>query len=130
MSVVIILRKVKDEIFLPISYVFFCIGCIIQADVHAIHRNADLWGPEDPNEFIPERHMAKRHPVAFMPFGVGPRNCVGMRFALMELKTALATILHRYTVLPGEKIEEGMKRQETFSLSPEAVYVRMEKRSK
>lgn len=98
--------------------------------MHAIHRNIDLWGPEDPNEFIPERHMTKRHAVAFMPFGVGPRNCVGMRFALMELKTALAAILHRYTVSPGEKLEEGMKRQETFTLSPEAVYVRLEKRSK
>ena len=104
--------------------------CIIQADVYSIHRNVDLWGPEDPNEFVPERHMTKRHPVAFMPFGVGPRNCVGMRFALMELKIALATILHRYTILPGEKIEQGIKRQETITLSPEAIYIRIEKRSK
>ena len=65
-----------------------------------------------------------------MPFGVGPRNCVGMRLALMELKVVLANILHKYNILPGEKIEEGMKRQETFTLSPEAVYVKMEQRSK
>jgi cytochrome P450 len=65
-----------------------------------------------------------------MSFGVGPRNCVGMRFALMELKVALANILHQYNILPGEKIEQGMKRQETFTLSPEAIYVKLEKRSK
>ncbi len=107
---------------------FFPIGIIIQSDAYSIHRSMDLWGPEDPNEFIPERHLTKRHPIAYMPFGVGPRNCVGMRFALMELKIALATILHRYTILPGEKLEQGMKRQETVTLSPEAVFIRMEKR--
>jgi cytochrome P450 len=65
-----------------------------------------------------------------MPFGVGPRNCVGMRFALMALKIALANILHKYNILPGDKIEQGIIRQETVTLSPQAVYVRIEKRSK
>ncbi len=54
-----------------------------------------------------------------------------MRFALMELKLALANILHKYNILPGDKIEQGMKKQETvFTLSPEAVYIKLEKRSK
>jgi hypothetical protein len=53
-----------------------------------------------------------------------------MRFALMELKLALANILHKYNILPGEKIEQGMKKQETVTLSPEAVYIKLEKRSK
>ncbi|CAF1184641.1 unnamed protein product [Rotaria sordida] len=105
-------------------------GSIIQADAYSIHRNIDLWGPDDPNEFVPERHMIKRHPLAYMPFGVGPRNCVGMKFALMTLKITLANILHRCTILPGEKLEQGMKRQETVTLSPEAIYIRIEKRSK
>ncbi|CAF4681721.1 unnamed protein product, partial [Rotaria sp. Silwood2] len=83
-------------------------GCVILADVHAIHYSTDLWGPEDPNLFIPERHAVKRHPLAYMGFGVGPRNCVGMRFALMELKLCLARLLHIYNILPGENIEKGM----------------------
>ncbi|CAF1618648.1 unnamed protein product, partial [Didymodactylos carnosus] len=103
---------------------------VIQADTYSIHRSINLWGPEDPNLFVPERHMVKRHPLAYMPFGVGPRNCVGMRFALMELKMSLASLLHTYTVLPGDKLEEGMTRQETITLSPEAIYVRVEKRLK
>jgi cytochrome P450 len=104
-------------------------GIVIQADAYAIHRSIDLWGPEDPSLFIPERHSVKRHPLAYMPFGVGPRNCVGMRFALMVLKMGLANMLHTYTILPGDKLEKGMIRQETFTLSPEAINVRVEKRS-
>ena len=39
---------------------------------------------------------AKRHPSVHIPFGLGPRNCIGMRFALMEAKMALLTILRKF----------------------------------
>ncbi|CAF5197423.1 unnamed protein product, partial [Rotaria magnacalcarata] len=102
--------------------------CVILADVASIHYNVDLWGPEDPNVFIPERHKTKRHPLAYMPFGVGPRNCVGMRFALMELKMCLTRVLHRYNILPGTNLDIGMTRQESFIVTPEAINIRLEKR--
>ncbi|CAF0990126.1 unnamed protein product [Rotaria sp. Silwood1] len=103
-------------------------GTIIQPDVLSIHYNLALWGPEDPNLFIPERHAVKRHPVAWMPFGVGPRNCIGMRFALMELKMCLIQLLRQYRILPGDKIEEGFKRQERIVIQPDAIFVKIEKR--
>ena len=56
--------------------------------------------------------MVKRHPLAYMPFGTGPRSCVGMRLALVEIKIALTNLLHKYTILPGNKLEEGMKPRE------------------
>jgi cytochrome P450 len=102
---------------------------VIQPDVLSIHYNPDLWGHENPNVFIPERHAVKRHPVAWMPFGVGPRNCVGMRFALMELKMCLIQLLRQYRILPGDKIEEGFKRQETGVIQPNAIFVKLEKRT-
>ncbi|CAF5008864.1 unnamed protein product, partial [Rotaria sp. Silwood1] len=108
-----------DNIYLKKSAAFFGINperllivklsSIIQPDVFSIHYNPNLWGPEDPNIFLPERHLTRRHPMAWMSFGAGPRNCVGMRFALMELKMCLVRILREYIILPGEKLEEGFK---------------------
>ena len=41
---------------------------------------------------------AKHHPCAYLPFGLGPRNCVGMRFALMEAKMALIEIVRKFKI--------------------------------
>ena len=103
-------------------------GCIIQPDVYTIHYDANLWGPEDPNIFYPERHLTKRHPAAFMPFGIGSRNCVGMRFALMELKMCLAQIIRKFRILPGDKIEEGFKLDESLVIRPNGMYIKLEQR--
>ncbi|CAF4781921.1 unnamed protein product [Rotaria sp. Silwood1] len=105
-----------------------CSGTIIMPDIYSLHHNIELWGPEDVNLFIPERHAIQRHPAAFLSFGVGPRNCVGMRFAVMALKMSLAGLLHTYNILPGEKIRQGMVLRETNVVAPEAINVRLEKR--
>ena len=47
--------------------------------------------------FSPEE-KAKRHPCAYLPFGLGPRNCVGMRFALMEAKMAIVEIVRKFKI--------------------------------
>jgi len=47
-------------------------------------------------EFNPENFSkeakAKRHPYTFLPFGQGPRSCIGMRFALLEMKIAFVQV--------------------------------------
>ncbi|KAA0186576.1 Cytochrome P450 CYP361C1 [Hyalella azteca] len=65
-----------------------------------IHRDPKHW--PDPEKFDPSRFSASskanstRHPMAYLPFGAGPRNCVGMRFGQLEAKLALAKIILNY----------------------------------
>lgn len=67
----------------------------------ALHRNEELWG-EDAHLFKPERFAdgvasaTKNEAMAFIPFGSGPRTCVGLNFANNEVKIVLSMILQRY----------------------------------
>jgi cytochrome P450 len=64
-----------------------------------LHRHEKLW--RDPNAFIPERFMPPAPPpdrFAYLPFGVGPRICIGAHFALVEATLTLARIIGAFRV--------------------------------
>jgi cytochrome P450 len=75
-------------------------GTIVGVSPWVMHRHPALW--DDPTRFRPERfapqHAESRHKLAYMPFGAGPRICIGNHFALMEAKIILATMIQRYDV--------------------------------
>jgi cytochrome P450 len=67
----------------------------IYIPVYAIHRHALIWdNPDrfDPDRFAPEPAKA-RHRYAYLPFGAGPRICIGMSFALLEAAAILGVLL-------------------------------------
>lgn len=66
--------------------------------IWAIHNNEKYW--EEPNKFNPERFEKDpqlKNSSVFMPFGLGPRMCLGYRFSLMESKIALAMLYQKFT---------------------------------
>lgn len=78
---------------------------VISMPTYYLHRHPEFW--PDAEQFDPERFSAEktanRHRFAFLPFGAGPRQCIGNRFALMEAVLILVTILQRFKL----EIPEG-----------------------
>ncbi len=80
-------------------------GDTVMIPIYALHRNHLLW--DAPDAFRPER-FADRKAIdryAYLPFGDGPRICIGASFALQEAVIILATLLarHRFTPVPGKE---------------------------
>lgn len=76
-------------------------GTNLQIVKPILHQNPDIWGP-DVHQFNPERFAdgsrgACKVPQAYVPFGAGPRICLGQHFAMQELKVILSLILSRFS---------------------------------
>jgi cytochrome P450 len=86
-------------------------GTRVMYSIYLTHRLAEYW-PEpdrfDPDRFSPERGHA-RPPYTFLPFGGGPRNCIGLAFARVEAKVVLARILQNFDLkLTRTSVRPGM----------------------
>ncbi|MCB8981416.1 MAG: cytochrome P450 [Ardenticatenaceae bacterium] len=82
---------------------------VITTSPYVTHRHPEFWDdPErfDPQRFTPER-KAERPRYAYLPFGGGPRQCIGNSFAMTEATLLLTSIVQRYrlTLLPGTTVE-------------------------
>ena len=68
--------------------------------------NMDPNNFENPEEFIPERfneaNARHENPFVYVPFSAGPRNCVGQKFAMLELKSAFCNVVRNFELLPGK----------------------------
>lgn len=67
---------------------------------YTLFKNPEVF--ENPEEFIPERFLdSKLSPYAFTPFSAGQRNCIGQKFALLNVKNNIINILRKFEVIPG-----------------------------
>ena len=75
-------------------------GTVAVVGVYAMHRDPALW--DDPLEFDPDRFSTQRSEGRncwqYLPFGGGPRSCLGDHFAMIEATLALATIVRQVDV--------------------------------
>ncbi|CAL1290446.1 unnamed protein product [Larinioides sclopetarius] len=84
---------------------------LISIPVFAMHRDPEFFpNPDkfDPDRFTPEERQ-KRDPYCYQPFGAGPRNCVGMRFVLTEVKLCLAYVIANFKIKKSPKTQVPLK---------------------
>ncbi|KPM03479.1 cytochrome P450-like protein 8 [Sarcoptes scabiei] len=103
----------------------------IMIPVYAIHHDPEYY--PDPERFDPERFMPEnRHkliPYTYLPFGCGPRNCIGMRFALMKAKLAIANLVQKFRIIRVADTPNSLKLQNSiFFLKTEPIHLGMEKK--
>ncbi|KRT85159.1 cytochrome P450, partial [Oryctes borbonicus] len=95
-AVPIISRKLSDDVILG-EYTLPA-GCNVFISMYTTHRLEQYY--ENPEQFNPDRfspeNVEKLHPFAYLPFSTGPRNCIGYKFALLEMKMIISTLLRRF----------------------------------
>lgn len=95
-----------------------------QRSIHELQRDPRWW--DDPNSFAPDRWTSAPRPeYAYFPFGGGPRHCIGLRFAMTELKLALATLTQR---VEFERVTETIDPSPKVLLDPGRVSMRVHSR--
>jgi len=106
-------------------------GQQIEFPIHGIHHLEEYY--PNPFQFNPDRFMPEnRHkitPYTYLPFGAGPRNCIGMRFALLEAKLALANIIRKFKFFQTTQTDIPLRYKRSFGLTaPQRLIVGIEKR--
>ena len=99
-------------------------GSTLNICTQPVHFNPEYY--EDPDTFNPERfsreNKSKIHPAAFIPFGVGPRNCIAMRLALEIVITAIARLVLNFRFHKGTYSKFPAKLAPSFFTGIEATF--------
>jgi len=108
----------EDGLFIPK-------GMSISIPVFAIHHDPSIWS--EPETFRPERFSkeeeANIQPYSWLPFGGGPRQCIGERFAMVEMKIAMTKLLSKFKMEANEKTKLELRKGDQFLLSYDQILV-------
>ncbi|KAL6418339.1 hypothetical protein ACFW04_012209 [Cataglyphis niger] len=123
-SVFFIIRNIEEDLKLH-SYVIPA-KTMIFLNIYGVHRDPNFWSnPEvfDPDRFLPER-IQKRHPYSYLPFSAGPRNCIGQRFGLLELKAMIAPLIYNFYLEPIDHLKDIRLKIDMIIRPSHPVYIK------
>lgn len=104
-------RRCEYQYQIPNTKVELPAGMRVIIPIYGLHHDPDYY--PNPSTFDPERFTEEnkrtRHPYTYLPFGEGPRNCIGMRFALLQTKVGIISFLRRHRVEICEKTSIPLK---------------------
>nr|XP_018900550.1 PREDICTED: cytochrome P450 4C1-like [Bemisia tabaci] len=123
-------RTVHENVKLPGGYVIPAntdVGIL----TYCLHMDPEIY--ENPKEFNPDNFLpevcAARHPYAYIPFSAGPRNCIGQKFAMLQLKSILSSIIKKFRILPASDAPAPCPVTVLLFKSDTGVHIRLEKRN-
>ncbi|KAK3923308.1 Cytochrome P450 4C1 [Frankliniella fusca] len=93
-------------------------GTVLVVNLFGLHRDPRHHARPlrfDPDRFRRANPDPGRHPSSYLPFSAGPRNCIGQRYAMMTIKTVLATVLSEFRVEAAD--DNGVRDPSDFTLT-------------
>uniref|UniRef100_A0A6P4FI45 Probable cytochrome P450 6a14 n=1 Tax=Drosophila rhopaloa TaxID=1041015 RepID=A0A6P4FI45_DRORH len=126
-----LLRQTNQSYKVPNTELIIEKGTTVIIPIHNIHHDADLYPePErfDPSRFDPEEVKA-RHPFSYLPFGDGPRNCIGLRFGKMQAKIGIVSLLQRFKfgVSKSTQVPLTLDTRSPFLSTKHGVHLKVER---
>uniref|UniRef100_A0A8K9XUF5 unspecific monooxygenase n=1 Tax=Oncorhynchus mykiss TaxID=8022 RepID=A0A8K9XUF5_ONCMY len=95
-------------------------GTVVMIPIMVLHHHPTHW--PKPEVFRPERFSKENRenidPYTFLPFGMGPRNCIGMRFALQTIKLVIVEILQRFSFVTCKETEVPLELFDNGFIAP------------
>ncbi|XP_050520150.1 cytochrome P450 4C1-like isoform X2 [Daktulosphaira vitifoliae] len=113
----LITRDIEEEIdmgnyILPAdSQLFVYIGYLHRSSLY--YKDPKSFNPDN---FLPET-CKNRHPYAFLPFSGGPRNCIGNKFAMLQMKTIISTLIRKNIFFPSQRYSSPTELQFKYSIT-------------
>ncbi|XP_045497917.1 cytochrome P450 9e2-like isoform X1 [Colias croceus] len=124
-------RVVTKPYVLPGTSIKLNVGQAVAIPIYGIHMDPNIY-PE-PHEFRPERFMKDekkdRPSHLFLAFGAGPRNCIGLRFAMISAKLAMVAVLKNFRFKTCPKTQDPVQFDKRAFLlkASQGIYVNVEK---
>lgn len=126
-----LIRKASADYKIPQTGTLVEKNTVIIIPVDAIHHDNEIY--PNPEKFDPERFSSdavnSRPQCSYLPFGDGPRNCIGLRFGKMQARIGLVSLLRKFRFSVCEKTDVPLKKSKTGLLTSalNGIYLKVEK---